>query len=71
MKAKEQIIEELENLDPEDMLRVYDLILTLKPKYHVKKKKKPSLSYQIVRKELKDLKGSLCEDILWTREDRL
>lgn len=70
MKIKEQAIKELEELRPAEMLRVYELILSLK-KMNEKQPKEPTLAYIRVREALRQCKGSLSEDILAAREDRI
>lgn len=71
MKIKEQAIKELEALNPAEMLRVYDLILSLKGKKPKKTTKELLPGYIRVREALKQCKGSLSEDISLTREDRV
>ena len=72
MKLKEQAIKRLDELKPEALARVYDLITELKRTDHqVKKSKKTNTDYLKVRKALKQCKGSLSEDIIKEREDRI
>lgn len=71
MKIKEQTIKELDTLEPSELSIVYDLILSLKGKAKEKKVVKPLKAYQRVREILKSCKGSLSNDILLTREDRI
>ncbi len=71
MKVKEQVIEALNELKPEETLIVYDLILSLKSKVEVKGINKSLSAYLKVRKALRQCKGSLSEDILKGREDRI
>lgn len=71
MKVKEQVIEALNELKPAETLMVYDLILSLKSKIGVKGVKKPVSAYLKARKALRQCKGSLSEDILKGREDRI
>ena len=71
MKVKEQVIEALNELKPAETLMVYDLILSLKSKIGVKAIEKPLPAYLKARKALQHCKGSLSEDILKGREDRI
>ena len=71
MKMKDQAIKNLEELEPGDLVRVCDLISSLKGKRPEEKRRKPLLSYTKVRRALKQCKGSLSEDILAAREDRI
>ncbi len=71
MKVKEQVIEALNELKPSETLMVYDLILSLKSKIGVKGVKKHLSAYLKARKALRQCKGSLSEDILKGREDRI
>ena len=70
MKVKEKTIQELEELDPSEVLRVYDLILFLKKKLPKSKRAGKVLPYMRVRDALKKCRGSLSEDILAGREER-
>ena len=71
MKLKEQAIKRLEELKPEALARVYDLITELKLTDQAKKRKKTNTDYLKVRAALKQCKGSLSEDIIKEREDRI
>ena len=71
MKIKDQAIKNLEELEPGDLVRVCDLINSLKGKQPEEKRKRDFLSYTRVRRALKQCKGSLSEDILAAREDRI
>jgi hypothetical protein len=70
MKVKEKTIHELEELEPSEVLRVYDLILLLKKKLPKSKRAGKVLAYMRVRDALKKCQGSLSEDILLGREER-
>lgn len=70
MKIKEQAIKDMDALKPSDMLVVYDLILSLKERAPGKAITPPS-AYKKVREVLKGCKGSMSEDILRFREDRI
>ena len=71
MKLKEQAIKRLEELKPEALARVYDLIKELKRTDQAKKRKKTNTNYLKVREALRQCKGSLSEDIIKEREDRI
>ena len=71
MKIKEETIKELENLKPNELIMVYDLILSLRGRKPRQGNRKKLSSYIQVRNALKQCKGSLSEDILSFREDRI
>ena len=71
MKLKEQAIKKLDELKPEALARVYDLITELKRTSQAKKNKMTVTDYMKVREALKQCKGSLSEDIIQEREDRI
>lgn len=71
MKIKEEAIKGLDALKPSELLIVYDLILSLKGKTSEKIITRPLLTYKRVRDALKGCKGSMSEDILHAREDRI
>jgi len=71
MKLKEQAIKKLDELKPEALARVYDLIIELKRTSQAKKSKMIAADYIKVREALKQCKGSLSEDIIQEREGRI
>lgn len=71
MKVKEETIKELENLKPDELMMVYDLILSFKGRKPRQKAKDNLPAYIRVRNALKQYKGSLGEDILADREERI
>jgi hypothetical protein len=71
MKIRDQAIRELEELKPGDLLKIYDLILSLKRRPEGGRRKSGLPPYRRVRKALKQCKGSLSEDIMAAREDRI
>ena len=71
MKLKEQAIKKLDELKPEALARVYDLITELKRTSQAKKNKMTVTDYMKVREALKQCKGSLSEDIIQERADRI
>jgi len=71
LNLKEQTIKEINELNPEALARVYDLIAELKRTNQTKKSKMIATDYIKVREALKQCKGSLSEDIIQGREDRI
>ena len=71
MKIRDQAIKALEELRPTELVKVYDLILSLKKGSLTGRKEKTIPAYLRVRGALKHCKGSLSEDILSVREDRI
>ena len=69
MKLKDQAIKKLDELKPEALARVYDLIVELKRTEQAEKRKITTANYIKVRKALKQCKGSLSDDIIQERED--
>jgi len=70
MKVREKTVQELGELDPSEVLRVYDLILLLKKRLPKSKRARNVLPYMQVRDALKKCQGSLSEDIIADREER-
>ena len=70
MQAKERLIKEIESLDPHNILRFYDLVLTLK-KQDKTIQSKPNNGYLRARLALKNCKGSLSDDIIKERNGRI
>lgn len=71
MKIKDQAVKELEELEPTEIIKVYDLILSLKKRKVDARKENIVPAYLKVRGALKQCKGSLSEDIVSVREDRI
>ena len=72
MKAIDKTIEELKNLDPDEALNVFNFVLSLKDKSRKPIDQEPSPEgYLGVRDALKNCSGSLSEDIVEERSDRL
>ena len=71
MKIKKQAIKELNDLRPDALARVYDFITELKRKNQTEKRKTATSDYMKVREALSQCKGSLSEDIILEREDRI
>ena len=61
----------MDELKPEALAKVYGLITELKRINQVKKSKPAAADYIKVREALKQCKGSLSEDIILEREDRI
>jgi hypothetical protein len=59
MKVKKETIKELESLKPNELMMVYDLILSFKERKPRQKVKEKSPAYIRVRNALKQCKGSL------------
>ena len=71
MKLKEQAKKRLDELEPEALAQVYDLIAELRETASPKARKPTSNDYIKTREALKPCKGSLTDDILMEREDRV
>ena len=71
MKVKEKAIKELENLNPNELMMVYELILSFKGRQPKQRSKTDLPIYRKVRNALKQCKGALSEDILAAREERV
>ncbi len=71
LNIKEQTIKELDELKPQALAKVYDLITELKRTNQAPKSKPAAADYIKVREALKQCKGSLSEDVILEREDRI
>lgn len=72
IKIKKRTIRELDELKPDALVKVYDLITELKRTMNeVKKTKTTTSDYMKVREALRQCKGSLAEDVTLGREDRI
>jgi hypothetical protein len=69
MNIKEHAKKELDTLGRSELLTVYDLILSLK--HRPEKTRKSLHTYLSVREALKGCSGSMGDDILSEREDRI
>ncbi len=70
MKIKEQVIKEIESLSPNDLLVVLDIIKSYT--FSVSKSKSNNkTAYIEVQKLLNQCSGSLSDDIISSREDRV
>ncbi len=74
-KVKEQIIQELNLLNRIEIFKLYNLISAIKSDTPPKEKAKPSMrfntAYLKARKALQNCKGSLADDIISDREERI
>jgi hypothetical protein len=71
MKAKKQVIEALGALNTADLLKVYNLVLSIQNSTDRLQPKPRVSSYLKVRESLRNCKGSLANDIINDREERL
>lgn len=72
MKLQENVIKEFNDLSSREMMLIYDMILNFKERKNYKPKKKAtSFSYKSIRNCLSSIKGSLSEDIISNRKDRI
>ncbi len=70
MQAKKLLYEELELLNAHDILKVYDLVIALKKK-DIKEQADTKRGYLKTREYLKGINGSLAQDIIEERQDRI
>jgi len=70
MQVKERLVKEINELAPEDIMDVYELVLDLK-KQKVPPSKEGIPAYRRVQEILKKCPGSLSDDINMMREDRI
>ncbi|MFP3911401.1 MAG: hypothetical protein ACLFUT_04935 [Desulfobacteraceae bacterium] len=71
MKLREQTRKSLDELKPKALAQVYDLITELRQATGPKLQETAGDDYLKVRDALKPCKGSLTDDILIEREDRI
>ena len=71
MKAKEQVIEALGTMKPADLLKIYNMVLSIKSGTERLQPKSQVKAYLKVRESLKNCQGSLANDIILDREERL
>ena len=70
MQVKERLIKEIQDLPPEDLMDVYEMVLDLKEQKSTRRKDaRPA--YLEVQEILKKCAGSLSDDISKVREDRI
>lgn len=71
MQAKERLLKEIESLSPHHILKIYDLVLTLKKQDHQVISRKNLTGHLRTRSALRNCKGSLSEGIVKERNERL
>ena len=72
MKVKDEAIKALETLPTAELMVVYDLILSLKGRAQEQQSiEETSPPYMLVREALEKCRGSLSEDVISSREDRV
>ncbi len=71
MKLQDETIKEVEQLPASELLRVYDLILSLKRKHRPPQKAPASASYLKARGILCKCSGSMSDDIVDARKDNV
>jgi hypothetical protein len=71
MQVKEKLIKEIQDLPPQDIMNVYELVLDLKKRKRTPSTRRKKSAYLDVQEILKNCTGSLSEDISLMREDRL
>ena len=72
MKVLSRAIKTLETLPPADLMAVYNVMLTMKKRHSDKEDSPKSVfAYRKVRSILRRCSGSMSEDIIQDREDRL
>lgn len=69
MLAKERLIKEVESMNSHHILKLYELVLTLKQQDQPKAPRKSPTGYLITRATLRGCKGSLSEDIINERNE--
>ena len=71
MLLKEKIIKEIDQLNPIELARIYDMVMILKRQHSIDKSPSSKNSYLKVRKALKSYQGSISEVIIDQRAERL
>ena len=71
MKIRERAIKEINNLNTNKLMTLYEIILSMKNSEKDANKGRISSAYLKVRESLKNLNGALSDDILLMREDRI
>lgn len=70
MRIKELLIEEIQDLPPQDLMDVYEIVLDLKEQKTIQLKDAKT-AFLEVQEILKKCPGSLSDDIRQLREDRI
>lgn len=71
MRLKERLIKEIETLSPDNVLKIYNIIINLKKKDNRVTSDKKTRGYLRVRAALKSFKCSFSDAISEERNDRL
>lgn len=71
MQAKERLLKEIESLNSQQILKIYELVLTLKKQNQQVAPRNNPTGYLRTRAALRNCKGSLSEDIIEERNDRI
>ncbi len=71
MKLQDETIKEIKQLPPNALSRVYDFILSIRKEYPQTTKRTVPAPYLRARNILKKCKGSMAEDIINARRDRI
>lgn len=72
MKVIDKTIKELNDLNPDEALNVFNFVLALKETPKVNRRKGPQPdTYRNVRNALKNCPGTMSDDIIADREERL
>ncbi|MCP4218234.1 MAG: hypothetical protein GY765_26600 [bacterium] len=71
MKIREQVIKELSDLNPIEVLRVYYFIRSFKSGTADTKRRGTCSAYLKTRKALRNCSGTLADDVLADREERI
>jgi hypothetical protein len=71
IKIKQRTIQALDALAPDELLSMYEILLSLKPQHSLRKVSRSTTAYLQVREALKGCQGALADDILLDREERI
>jgi len=71
MKLQDETIREIEQLPVSELLRVYDLVVSLKRKQVSPREASTPSPYLKARSILSKCSGSMADDLISAREDRL
>jgi hypothetical protein len=72
MKLMEDVVKDMETLEPEAVLAIHDLIRSLKARREVPPApRRASVAYERVREALRACRGQLADDVRLLREERV
>lgn len=71
MKVKDRLLRELEALSPQSLMKVYDLVISLKEQDRTYSKRRTNQGHLRTRRALKNCVGSFSDDIWDERNERL